>query len=195
MAGDSKTGLTTFILKKKVDTGDMIDTLEVQITQDMTAGELHDKLMILAGDIAISTIDKLYSGDYKPLLQDESLASPAPKIFREDMEIDFSKNAVDIHNHIRGLSPYPSAWTTMDSKSMKVLKSSLVTSKDDNDDAKAIGVNLSEGEYLIEDNRFIVGTGEDGVIELLEIQLEGKKPTMVSQFIRGYRGEKKGHLS
>lgn len=183
MEGETESGLTTFILQKKVDTGNLLLREKIEIGPDMTAGELHDSLMPMAADIAEDTIELLLSGDYTPLPQDDSAATPAPKIFRDDCHIDFSQSAQHVHNHIRGLSPYPAAWTLMDGKNLKVLKAEKA------ENHKVLGA----GEYEIDNTAFLVGCC-DGALRLLTIQPEGKRAVSAEDFIRGFRGEKKGKL-
>ncbi|HNV52943.1 MAG TPA: methionyl-tRNA formyltransferase, partial [Tenuifilaceae bacterium] len=114
--GEKKTGLTTFLLDKEIDTGNIIDQLEVLIDENETAGELHDKLMLLGGSMVVKTIQKLAEGNYTPTPQ-KNLAvgelKAAPKIFKETCKVDWGKSYIQVHNFIRGLSPYPAAWSEM----------------------------------------------------------------------------------
>jgi len=184
MAGDTRTGLTTFILQKQVDTGNVLLQEEIEIMPNMTAGELHDTMMPIAADIALRTVDLLNNGNYTPMPQDNSEASPAPKIFREDCRINFKLAALQVHNHIRGLSPYPAAWTEFEGKNMKILKAEL----------DRTGIKLNPGAFIINDEKFIVGCADDN-ISLLRIQPEGKKAVNVEDFIRGYRGKNQGNIN
>lgn len=186
MNGEKETGLTTFILQKKVDTGNIIEKVTVDITENMTAGELHDRMMPLAADISLTTTEKLSSGKYELKSQDDTLATPAPKIFRDDCRIDFNKSASEIHNHIRGLSPYPGAWTVFNGKTLKILRAEVYPSDE----------SLKPSEFKIQDDKFLVGTGSANIsVSLLKVQLEGKKSTDVISFIRGYRGDNKGIIN
>lgn len=122
MAGEKKTGLTSFILKKIVDTGDILLKSEVDVTDNMTAGELHDLMMPLAAELSVKTIDLLKSGNYSPLMQNDEEASPAPKIFREECKLDISKNVLDGKNFIHSLSPYPAAFIEINDIEIKLLR-------------------------------------------------------------------------
>jgi methionyl-tRNA formyltransferase len=181
--GESKTGVTTFILDKKVDTGKILLKREVNITPETTAGDLHDRLMIESTQIAVDTVEFLLTGRYHAEAQNDDEASPAPKIFREDCKIDFDKPATEVRNFIHGLSPFPAAWSLLDGKNTKFIRVKVVRE-----------TKLNPAEYLIENNKLIIGT-KDTAIEVLEIKPEGKKSMKVEDMIRGFRGELKGKLT
>ncbi|MES2799473.1 MAG: methionyl-tRNA formyltransferase [Bacteroidota bacterium] len=114
--GEQKTGVSTFFIEKEIDTGKVIEQATIEIGVNDTAGEVHDRLMELGGEVTVSTIHKIASGDVAGIAQNEMLnvnLKLAPKIFRTDCKIDWSKSVRDVHNHIRGLSPYPAPWTLM----------------------------------------------------------------------------------
>lgn len=131
--GEKKTGVSTFFLNEEIDTGAIIDQSETEIGENESVGELYLRLMAIGSDLVSSTLKKIESGEVKAIEQDEldlSQIKHAPKIFREDCEIDLSKSAQDVHNHIRGLSPYPAAWMNWtykngESKVFKIYKSEL----------------------------------------------------------------------
>jgi len=179
--GESKTGLTSFILGEKVDTGNMLLQYECEISENMTAGELHDKLMPEAANLSLQTIEILLSGNYQPIIQDEALASPAPKIFRDNCKIDWSKSQEQVHNLIRGLSPHPGAWTIFENKQYKILRTLKVNK------------NIEQGKFIIKDNKMLVGCTDDA-LEILEIQPENKKPMSIKEFINGWRGNNSGNF-
>ncbi|MDE6503967.1 MAG: methionyl-tRNA formyltransferase, partial [Muribaculaceae bacterium] len=133
MNGDTKTGVTTFFLKHEIDTGDIIAQRSIDIAPDEDAGSVHDRLMLLGADLTLETLQSIVDGTLRTISQDELLTAgeeptPAPKIFRETCEIDWNRTAAEIQNHVRGLAPYPAAWTRLtlpgqtDAIEMKVLK-------------------------------------------------------------------------
>lgn len=181
--GDNETGITTFLLEEKVDAGGILLQDKFSLEPDMTAGDLYEIVMQKAPDIAIRTINRLTTGDRSILAQNPDLVSKAPKIFREDCELDFSKTAISLKNFINGVSPIPAAWKIWNGKNMKFLRAKA-----------AIGVyNLEAGEFEINNKKLFFGCA-DGAIEILELQQEGKKAMPVIDFINGYRGELRGKL-
>ncbi|MCE2502536.1 MAG: methionyl-tRNA formyltransferase [Chlorobi bacterium] len=173
MAGERETGVTTFFLKRKVDTGDVILKKRIPIGPEMTAGELRDIMKIVGAEAVIETLRLIEEGGVKLEPQADEEATPAPKIFREDCRIDWSQPAVQLHNMIRGLSPYPGAFTLWEGKSLKVLRAKLGEKQ-----------GLGQGEVLVEEERLFVGAG-DGSLELAEVQREGKRVMGVTEFLRG----------
>jgi methionyl-tRNA formyltransferase len=174
--GEKETGVTTFFLQEKVDTGNIILQARTVIRLDQTAGELHDALAEIGAEIVLHTVRLIEAGKATPRHQDDNSATPAPKIFRDHCRIDWSKSAMEIHNLIRGLSPRPCAFTFHGDVLFKLYKSKVaeVTHHEPN------------GKILHADNQLVVSTGK-GAIELLEIQQEGKKKLTVEEFLRGYR--------
>lgn len=115
MNGDTETGVTTFFLKHEIDTGDVIDQKSISIGPDECVGDVHDRLMMLGADLTIDTVDRILAGNLSSMPQDALEGEPtsAPKIFKETCRIDWSRTAREIHNHVRGLSPYPAAWALL----------------------------------------------------------------------------------
>jgi methionyl-tRNA formyltransferase len=171
--GDKETGVTTFMLEQKVDTGNMILQEKIVIEDDDDFGTLHDKLSLLGAGVVSKTVSLIDSGDIKLLKQDDSLASPAPKITKELTEINWNKSADEIHNLIRGLSPYPGAYLKFSDKIIKIYKS------------KIIKVEHNPGEFIETKNSLTVGCGKDS-LDILELQQEGKKRLKVDEFLRGF---------
>lgn len=171
--GDKKTGLTSFILKEKVDTGSILLKKEIEIWENMTAGDLHDKMMPIAANLAVDTVNLIEKGDFVPLEQDDSLASAAPKIFREDCRIDWTKNQSEVINFIHGVSPIPGAWTLLGDKVLKIYRVE-----------KAENFDSEEGKILIDRKSFRVQTN-DGAVRLKELQIEGKKKMSIEDFLIG----------
>ena len=185
MNGDTETGVTTFFLKHEIDTGDIIAQKRIPIGDDDNVGTVHDRLMMLGADLTIDTIDHIIAGDLKPVAQDsligDTCPTPAPKIFKEDCHIDWSRTSRDVRNHVRGLSPYPAAWAMLaedgnpEGSSVKIFEVAIVQAPD-----------LAPGQVGIDGNRLYVGTG-DGAIEVLSLQPAGKKRMPAADFLRGAR--------
>jgi methionyl-tRNA formyltransferase len=183
--GEKISGLTSFILNDKVDTGSILLQKQVDIPPNWTAGELYNLLMENAPLFAVDTCELLFSGDYKLLPQDNSLATPAPKIFKQTAKIDWTKNANEVVNFINGHSPTPCAWTLWNNSQLKIFLASIF-SDNFSDNEKA-------GSFFISENRFIIHCGR-GAIEILELQQEGKKKIKTTDFINGFRGNTEGNF-
>ncbi|MDD4088216.1 MAG: methionyl-tRNA formyltransferase [Tissierellia bacterium] len=174
--GDTKTGITTMQMDTGLDTGDMLLKTEVEIDENMNVGELHDILMHKGADLLIETLDKLEKGELLPQKQDDSLSSYAPMFNNENRKINWSLSAKNIHNLIRGLSPWPAAYFTMDEKPVKVYRSSYINDSSNN----------HEPGYVIKaDNEGIFVKAKDGIVILKEIQMPGKKKMTVEAYLRG----------
>jgi len=171
--GEKETGLTTFALADKVDTGNMYMQEKMPIETDDDFGSLHDKLSLLGADMVLKTIELIEAGSFKLLKQDDSLASPAPKISKEMCLLDWNKPAVELKNLIRGLSPVPAAFFYHENKLIKVFKVRINTE-----------IKLNTGEIFSSDSQLTIGCGADA-LDLLEIQLEGKKKLDIQSFLRG----------
>ncbi|HOW22207.1 MAG TPA: methionyl-tRNA formyltransferase [Sedimentibacter sp.] len=173
--GEKKTGITTMLMNEGLDTGDMLLKAEVEIDENMNVGDLHDILMHKGADLLLETLEKLEKNELSPQKQDDSLSSYAPMINKEDRKINWKLTAKDIHNLIRGLSPWPTAYFTMDEDTVKVYKASYI-----NDDS-----DYQPG-YVIKANKdgIFVKAGEGAVI-LKEIQMPGKNKMPVEAFLRG----------
>jgi methionyl-tRNA formyltransferase len=185
--GETKTGLTIFFIQKKVDTGDLILQKEIDIFPEETFGELHDRMAKMGADLLLETLDLIERGEAKPIKQDDAQATPAPKITPEHCRIDWSKEAVQIKNQIRGLSPLPAAFTWYKGKILKIFK------------AEALGeTTFSDGfgEVVESDGKEKIWIKtRKGILNILEVQPEGKRKMSAEEFVRGYRikaGEKLG---
>ena len=177
--GEQESGVTTFLLQEKVDTGNILLQARVKIGPDETAGELHDKLADVGAEIVLQTVRLMELGKAHPRSQDSSQASAAPKIFKEDCKIDWNKSTRRIHNHVRGLSPIPCAWATHAGKQLKIYRTAVGTTE-------IIERNGQAGEIMmIGPGSLLVRTG-DGVLSILEIQQEGRRRMKVDDFLRGY---------
>ncbi len=182
MAGEVETGVTTFLLQRKVDTGNVIMQRSMSISPDETAGDVHDRMMILGAEVVVETSRRLIDGSFEPLPQDDSLATPAPKIFKDDCAIRWSDDAGTVHNHVRGLSPFPGAYTHLEGKPLKIFKTRV---------REGSG---SPGEILQSEGTIVAACGT-GAVEVLEIQLAGKKRMSSADFLRGSSLESGLHFS
>ena len=173
--GETKTGITTMQMDEGLDTGDMLLKTEVEIDENMNAGELHDILMHKGAGLLIETLDKLEKNKLAPKKQDDALSNYAPMINNENRRINWNADAKNIHNLIRGLSPWPAAYFSMDGKIVKVYKSSYTR----DDSAYEPGYVIKAGNEGI----FVKAGG--GIIILKEIQMPGKNKMAVEAYLRG----------
>ncbi len=174
--GETETGVTTFFLREKVDTGNIILQERVTIGENETAGELHDKLSVIGAQLVLKTVQLIERGTVQTIPQNDTLATPAPKIFKQQCRINWNAPAQTIHNFIRGLSPHPAAWTTHNNKLLNIYRTHYHPS-----------VQASPGTiYRCTPKELLVGT-KDGLIQILEIQQEGKRRLLIDEFLRGYR--------
>ncbi|AOM76359.1 methionyl-tRNA formyltransferase [Pedobacter steynii] len=178
--GEKESGVTTFFLKHEIDTGDVIFSERVTIGEEETAGELHDQLMNVGAGLLVKTVKAIEEGNYEeqPQPQHEELKH-APKIFKENCQIDWNQPARTIYNMIRGLSPYPTAFTRLNDKTLKVFRAEL--------EEKETGI--SAGGFLSDGKTFLKFAAKDGFIKLTDLQYEGKKRMSAEEFLRGYRIE------
>lgn len=180
--GEKETGVTTFKLKHEIDTGDILLQDRFLIGEDDTAGEVHDKMKELGAELLIETVKGLADGLLKEQPQTLNLKPQtllhAPKIFTETCKIDFTKTVDEVHNLIRGLSPFPGAFTELGGKMLKIYRSK-----------KEASSNSSKGgvAYETDSKTFLKFACSNGYIHILELQLEGKKKMSVEEFLRGYR--------
>ncbi len=177
--GENESGVSTFFIEKEIDTGNIILQEKVSIGPDENAGHLHDKLMEIGAKLVCETIDKIDSGKIEAKAQNGTITQ-APKIFKKDCKIDWNDSLINIHNFIRGLSPYPSAWTFIDeelNQSLKIFKSSVIES------AHSEGI----GKITVDENNTLKVAVKGGYIQLHEIQLSGRKKMKTEDFLRGYQ--------
>ena len=186
MNGDTETGITTFFLKHEIDTGDIIQQVRVPIADTDNVEIVYDKLMKLGGDLVLETVDRILDGTVKSVPQADVLPEtelrPAPKIFKETCRIDWNKGMKKVYDFVRGLSPYPAAWTEicLPDGTKQVLKI-FETEKIFTQHGVQVGtIDTDRKTYF----RIAV---EDGFVNLLSIQIAGKKRMTISDFLRGYR--------
>ncbi|MGB2958397.1 MAG: methionyl-tRNA formyltransferase [Bacteroidota bacterium] len=176
MNGEEITGLTTFFLEEKVDTGTIILQKAVPISDEDDAGILHDRLSVLGADLVLETVQRIEDGSALRIPQDSSVATPAPKILKEDCLIRWDQPARSIRDLIRALSPAPGAYTRHANRVIKVYRAEIPLDVRD----------IPPGEVLLGGRRLCVGTG-DGALSLIELQQEGKRRLRVEEFLRGYK--------
>ena len=174
--GDKETGVTSFKLKHEIDTGDIFLQKTIQIEDNETAGQLHDKMKEHAAQVILKTVKAIDKGEVDLSVQKNEAASKAPKIFREHCEINWEKPTNEVYNLIRGLSPYPTAWTTLDNKTFKIFKAEKSFQQSGN----------IPGSILTDNKSYLHYATSDGYIECLEVQLQGKKKMDVRSFLNGY---------
>jgi len=170
--GDSETGLTTFKLAERVDTGNIIMQTMLTIEPEDNFSTLHDKMMVLGADLVLKTTQVLESGNYTLLQQDSSLATKAPKITKEHCQLDFGRSASELHNLIRGVSPAPGAYFNRNGKVYKVYKTALSECR------------IAPGDVLEQNGEIHIGCGV-GSLQILDIQAEGRKRLPAKDFLLG----------
>ena len=194
--GEKETGVTTFKLQHAIDTGDILLQSTIRIGEDETAGELHDRMMLEGANTLVETMKGILDGSVLPMEQDNHLPltgreeiaengqqltvnelKHAPKLFTETCQIDWNHSADNIYNLIRGLSPYPAAFTFLNEKKLKVFKATK----------EIVGHNEKVGKVFTDEKTFLKFSCTNGFISIVELQLEGKKRMGVEEFLRGYR--------
>lgn len=182
--GETETGVTTFFLKHEIDTGDIIARQSIRIAPDDDAGSIHDRLMELGADLTLDTINHIVTGDLTTTPQDsisDIEPTPAPKIFKDTCHIDWNRPAADIHNMVRGLSPYPTAWGELhgddaDQGALKIFRTAVT-------DAQA----TEPGKITVADGGRMFVDCADTRLEILSLQAPGKRRMDTADFLRGCR--------
>jgi len=176
--GEKESGVSTFFLTHEIDTGNIIFSDTVPISDDETAGDLHDKLMITGAKLLVKTVGAIAEGNFIEQPQPTAeVLKHAPKIFKDDCKIDWNNTSQQVHNLIRGLSPYPTAFTLLNDKVLKVFKAAI--------EDKEPGI--AAGGFLTDGKTYLKFATKDGFIKLLDIQYEGKKRMLTEDFLRGMR--------
>jgi methionyl-tRNA formyltransferase len=183
--GEKETGVTTFKLQQEIDTGNILLQDRFPIGEDETAGDVHDRMKVIGARLLVKTIQQLVSVGLVEIPQEQFAAQDlrhAPKIFTETGKIDWTKSVHDVHNLIRGLSPFPAAYTNLDGKLLKIFRSAK----------EKITPSIPAGQYETDSKSFLRFAAADGYIRVMELQLEGKRRMTVEEFLRGFRlGNKK----
>ncbi|WP_412068440.1 methionyl-tRNA formyltransferase [Rubrivirga sp. IMCC43871] len=172
MDGVDETGVTTFFLQRTVDTGNVILRRAIAVGPDDTAGDVHDRLAEIGAEAVVETVRRIAAGTAAAEPQDDTLASPAPKIFREDGRLDWAQPATRVHNHVRALAPVPGAWTEWDGETLKILRTTPTEG------------GGAPGAVTVDEGRILVACG-DGAVEVLELQRQGKRRLDAEAFLNG----------
>jgi methionyl-tRNA formyltransferase len=185
MNGETETGVTSFFIEKEIDTGKIIYSRKVPIDTLMNAGNLHDLLMVEGANLLVRTVESIAHGNYPAIEQqkisDGSELRPAPKIFKENCRINWKSEGKEIYNFIRGLSPYPTAWTELvNGKDISLLKIFEATFEKHKHDSNT-------GLLIIEKNKSIRIAVKDGFINIKNLQLAGKKRMNTEEFLKGFQ--------
>ena len=184
--GDTETGVTTFFLKHEIDTGEVIRQVRVPIADTDDVGIVHDKLMTLGGQLVTETVDAILAGEVKPLPQEEMVVAgelrPAPKIFKETCRIDWSQPVKRIYDFIRGLSPYPAAWTELLLPDGQVLTLKIFESE-----KLPQTCTMEPGTVETDGKTYLRVAAADGFVGIRSLQLPGKKRLHTDELLRGFR--------
>jgi len=176
--GEKETGLTTFKLQHEIDTGDILLQDKLTIGDQETAGELHDRMKTAGAALLVKTVTELEKGKLQATAQNaDSTFKHAPKLYKEDCVIQWNLSAEHIYNQIRGLSPYPTAFTNIGGKNLKIFRAALVQQQP----------HVKPGEFVTDHKTFLKFAAADGWLNLEEVQLEGKKKMGIEEFLRGIR--------
>lgn len=177
MNGEKETGCTIFFLDEMVDTGKILLQKKTDIGENETTGELYARLRDMGSDLVVEALGLIESDEYVLRPQDDGLATPAPKLFNDDCHVDFNKQATEVHNKIRGLSPFPTAWASLSGDKFNMYASEV-----------GPDISLKPGELTDHEDKLIAGCGT-GTVILKEVQLPGTKRMTGQEFIHGYSAE------
>ena len=186
--GEKETGVTTFFIKHEIDTGDILFQKKLPIGKNETAGEVHDRMMVLGAELVLETVRTIEKGGYTLQKQDETLVSKAPKIFHKTCEIDFNQPTEKVHNFIRGLSPYPGAWAQLhwssdsnqeryEGEVVKIFKTQKITEAHD----------YAPGKFITGSRKSLKIATTGGFVEVLELQAPGRRRMDTVSFLNGLK--------
>ncbi len=176
--GEAETGATTFFIRHAIDTGDVLLQHRMPIGPNETAGDVHDRMMVAGAELVLRTVRLIENGIYTLSRQDDTLAIPAPKLHRETCRIDWARPLAEVHNFIRGLSPWPAAWTLMDGKNLKVIRSR----------AEEAAHQHEPGTIRTDDKTYLKVACPGGYLVVDELQLAGRRRMTAEEFLRGVEG-------
>jgi methionyl-tRNA formyltransferase len=185
--GETETGVTTFLLSHDIDTGRIMFQEKIGIAENDTVGDLHDQLMVIGASLVLKTVDALASGNVEAIDQENLIDHPdrikhAPKIYKDDCRIDWTKDTESVRNLIRGLSPYPAAWTELEhSGKGEVLTAKIFAVTRDNSSLPA-----APGTLQTDGKKFLKISCPDGWLSIADIQLSGKKRMKTDELLRGF---------
>jgi methionyl-tRNA formyltransferase len=173
--GEQETGCTTFFLRHEIDTGDVLLQHRIPIGENDTAGDVHDRMMLEGAELVLNSVRLIETGDFTLLPQADTASTTAPKIHRDTCHIRWAQPVSAVHNFVRGLSPWPAAWTMLNNAQLKIIRTTAET--DDHD--------LAPGTVLTDDKTFLKVACESGYLHVFELQLAGRKRMGVEDFLRG----------
>lgn len=179
--GEKETGVTTFFLKHEIDTGNIILQRSTPISDDDNVGTLYDRLMNMGAELVVETMERITMGDVSTMPQDDGVAvNPAPKIFKEDCKINWQKSAIELHNFVRGFSPYPAAFTEVKNDKGQVLSLKVL-------ETEVIDQTVSEqpGTLISDGKKQLYFATEEGYLSIKRLQLAGKKAMTTEELLRG----------
>lgn len=179
--GEKETGVTTFFLKHEIDTGNIILQRSTPISDDDNVGTLYDRLMNMGAELVVETMERITMGDVSTMPQDDGVAvNPAPKIFKEDCKINWQKSAIELHNFVRGLSPYPAAFTEVKNDKGQVLSLKVL-------ETEVIDQTVSEqpGTLISDGKKQLYFATDEGYLSIKRLQLAGKKAMTTEELLRG----------
>jgi methionyl-tRNA formyltransferase len=176
MEGEEETGCSVFFLDEKVDTGHLIKQQNTPIGINETTGDVYNRLKEIGSDLLAESVEEIADGSYQTSPQNHDKATPAPKLFTDDCKLNFDQPAEEVHNKIRGLSPFPTAWATLDDKKFNIYRSELGPKK-----------SLSVGELAMDGDKLLAGCAT-GTVILKKVQLQGKSRMGGKDFMNGYQG-------
>jgi len=185
--GETVTGATTFLLSHEIDTGRIIFQEKITIEENDTVGDLHDRMMVIGAELVMKTVDAIAEDNIKPVDQEELIdqsgsIKTAPKIFKDDCRIDWTRDTESVRNHIRGLSPYPTAWTELEHpENGEVLTAKIFAVSNDN-----TSMTAAPGTLWTDDKKFLKIACPDGWLSVTDIQLSGKKRLKIEELLRGF---------
>jgi methionyl-tRNA formyltransferase len=183
--GEKESGVTTFFIQKDIDTGNIIHQEKAIISNSDNAGTLHDKLMIIGAELICKTVDDITTG-IAPNIEQKGSVSHAPKIFKQDCKVNWNQECKNIHNFIRGLSPYPTAFTNLSSdKSLKIYQTSIEIIEHQHSIGKIFSDKKSQMKIAV----------KDGFIHLEDVQISGKKRMRIDAFLRGFKMNENIHTT
>ena len=183
--GDKETGITTFFLQHEIDTGEIIQQVRVPINEEDDVEAVHDRLMLLGGKLVVETVDNIIAGTVKSIPQEEFITDeplrPAPKIFKDTCRINWNQPMQKVYDFVRGFSPYPAAWTELNNGGTVQVLKIYQTQKEVSSNPPAPGTVMTDGK------RYLKVAVQDGFLNILSLQLAGKKRMSVKDFLCGFK--------
>ena len=178
--GETETGVTTFFLQHEIDTGDVLMMEKMPIGPHETTGEVHDRMMELGANVVLKSVQKIEQKDYELVPQKNEEASKAPKLYKETCEINFDQSTDVVYNFIRGLNPFPTAWTSLDGLQLKIYKV----------EKELAFHQIKPGMFIANKKAYLKIATQDGFISVLELKIQGKRKMSVKDFLNGYQFSK-----